>query len=71
MNVPEYPEGKRNVYAYASMMTIALRDDPTPGGIASRAVLAGKKYTPPKQNGTKGDWMVVSTPTVMFLWDSG
>jgi hypothetical protein len=59
LNVPEYPEGERNAYAYTSSVATALGDDPTLGGIADRAVLAGKKYTPPKQSGTGGDWTVV------------
>jgi hypothetical protein len=56
--VPEYPSGERNCYAYASSVAVALLENPTLGGIASRAVLTGKKYAPPKQNGTGGDWGV-------------
>jgi hypothetical protein len=34
----------------------ALRNNPTLGGVVDRAELAGKKYVPPKQSGTGGDW---------------
>jgi hypothetical protein len=59
--VPEWPGGERNCYAYASTVATALRNDPTLGGAVDRAVLAGKKYVPPKQSGTGGDWTVVLT----------
>jgi hypothetical protein len=59
--VPEHPEGERNCYAYASSVATALGENPTLGGIADRAVLTGKKYVPPKQGGTGGDWEVVMT----------
>jgi hypothetical protein len=57
--VPEHPEGERNCYAYASSVAAALGDDPTLGGAVDRAELTGKKYAPPKQSGTGGDWTVV------------
>jgi hypothetical protein len=57
--VPEHPEGERNAYAYASSVAAALRENPILGGTVDRAVLTGKKYTPPKQSGTGGDWAVV------------
>ena len=59
--LPEHPEGERNAYAYAWAATAALGENPTLGGVAGRAVLAGKKYTPQKQGGTGGDWTVVLT----------
>jgi hypothetical protein len=59
--LPEHPEGERNCYAYASSVATALWDDPTLGGAVDRAVLAAKKYVPPKQSGTGGDWIVVLT----------
>jgi hypothetical protein len=61
LNIPEHPEGERNCYAYASSVATALQENPTLGGIASRAVLAGKKYTPPKQSGTREGWAVILT----------
>jgi hypothetical protein len=59
--VPEWPGGERNCYAYASSVATALNENPTLGGVASRAVLTGKKYVPPKQSGTGGDWEVILT----------
>jgi hypothetical protein len=56
--VPEWPDGERNCYAYASSVATALNENPTLGGAASRAVLTGKKYVPPKQSGTGGEWEV-------------
>jgi hypothetical protein len=56
--VPEHPAGERNCYAYASSVATALRENPTLGGAASRAELTGKKYVPPKQSGTGGEWEV-------------
>jgi hypothetical protein len=59
--VPEWPEGERNCYAYASSAATAIRENPTLGGVADRAVLTGKKYASPKQSGTGGDWEVILT----------
>jgi hypothetical protein len=59
--VPEHPEGERNCYAYAAAVDRAIGEDPALGGAADRAVLTGKKYTPPKQSGTGGDWETALT----------
>jgi hypothetical protein len=59
--VPELPAGERNCYAYASSVATALRENPTLGGVTDRAELAGKKYVPPKQEGTGGEWEVILT----------
>ena len=59
--VPEHPEGERNCYAYASSVVTALKENPTLDGTVGRAELAGKKYVPPKQSGTGGDWETVLT----------
>jgi hypothetical protein len=59
--VPEHPDGERNCYAYAGAVAVALRENPTLGGAADRAILTGKKYTPPKQSGTGGDWGITLT----------
>jgi hypothetical protein len=59
--VPEHPDGERNCYAYAGAVAAVLRKNPTLGGAADRAVLTGKKYAPPKQSGTGGDWGVTLT----------
>jgi hypothetical protein len=57
-SVPEWPDGERNCYAYASSVARALKENPSLSGAVDRAELAGKKYTPPKQSGTGGDWEV-------------
>ena len=59
--VPEHPEGERNCYAYAAAVTTAAGENPTLGGAAGRAVLTGKKYTPPKCAGMGADWEIVLT----------
>jgi hypothetical protein len=59
--VPESPDGELFCYAYADAVDRALREDPALGGVASRATLIGKKYVPPKQSGTGGDWEAVLT----------
>jgi hypothetical protein len=56
--VPEHPAGERNCYAYAASVATALKENPTLGGAASRSELTGKKYVPPKQSGTGGEWEV-------------
>jgi hypothetical protein len=59
--VPEWPGGDRNCYAYAASVATALGENPTLGGAASRAVLTGKKYAPPKHPGTGEGWELVLT----------
>jgi hypothetical protein len=63
--VPEYPAGERNCYAYASSVATALLENPALGGAASRAVLTGKKYAPPKQSGIGAGWELVLTLRVI------
>jgi hypothetical protein len=59
--VPEYPDGERDCYAYASAVAAALGEDPTLGGIVDRAELTGKKYSPPKCAGMGEDWGITLT----------
>jgi hypothetical protein len=54
--VPELPEGERRCYAYAAAVATALGEDVTLGGVVDRAELMGKRYSPPKQPGTGGEW---------------
>jgi hypothetical protein len=58
-SLPESPDGELFCYAYASAVDRALVEDPALGGVASRAVLAGKKYVPPKHAGTGEGWGLV------------
>jgi hypothetical protein len=37
----------------------ALEENSTLGGVVDRVELTGKKYVPPKQGGTGGDWGLV------------
>ena len=60
-SLPEGPEAERNCYAYAGTVDRALRENPTLDGTADRAVLAGKKYIPPKCAGTGEGWECVLT----------
>ncbi|GHU91232.1 hypothetical protein FACS189476_11810 [Spirochaetia bacterium] len=46
--VPEEPGGEIHCYAYAAAVEQALGEDSTLGGAVDRAVITGKKYTPPK-----------------------
>jgi hypothetical protein len=55
------PDGERNSYAYAALVTTALREDPTLSGTADRAAVVKKEYTGPKHPGTGGDWEAVVT----------
>jgi hypothetical protein len=59
--IPEHPAGERNCYAYASSVATALKENPALGGIVDRAELTGKKYVPPKQSGTGGEWGLILT----------
>jgi hypothetical protein len=57
--IPEWPEGERFCYAYAWAVTSALQENPTLGGAVDRAVLAGKKYVPPKTPHCGEGWEVI------------
>jgi hypothetical protein len=59
--IPESTDSERNGYAYAGAVAVALKEDPTLGGVVDRAELTGKKYVPPKHQGTGGDWEVILT----------
>jgi hypothetical protein len=63
-SVPDMPSdqrsvGERRCYAYAAAVATALGEDPTLGGAVDRAELTGKRYSPPKQPGTGGNWDMV------------
>jgi hypothetical protein len=48
-SLPENPDGELSCYAYAAAVEKAIAEDPALDGVASRAVLTGKKYVPPKK----------------------
>jgi len=47
-SLPEAEESELYCYAYAAAVRTAIREDPTLGGTADRAVITAKKYTTPK-----------------------
>jgi hypothetical protein len=55
----ETPEGELHCYAYAAAVCKALGENPTLWGIADRAIVTGKKYTPPKKAYGGDEWEVV------------
>jgi hypothetical protein len=55
----ETPESELYCYAYAAAVCKALNENPTLGGIVDRAIVAGKKYTPPKKAYAGNEWEVV------------
>jgi hypothetical protein len=60
-SLPESSDGELFCYAYAAAIEKALGEDPALGGVASRAVLIGKKYVPPKHAGTGEGWELTLT----------
>jgi hypothetical protein len=61
LTIPENPAGEQNCYSYASSVAAALLENPTLGGIASRAELTGKKYVPPKTPHCGEGWEIILT----------
>jgi hypothetical protein len=63
--IPEEPCGERYCYTYAAAVEKALTEKPSLDGTASRAVLTGKKYIPPKKPLCGADWEVILTVRVV------
>ena len=61
ISLPEMPESESYCYAYSGAISKALKDDPTLGGIADRAVVIGKKYNQPKRPNCGEKWEAVIT----------
>jgi len=55
-NVPEFDDSQLFCYAYASAVCTALEENPTLGGVVSRAAVSGKKYIQPKKLHCGEDW---------------
>jgi len=55
-NVPEFDDSQLFCYAYATAFGMALSENPTLGGVVSRAVISGKKYIQPKKAHCGEDW---------------
>ena len=58
-NVPEFDDSQLFCYAYATAFGMALAENPTLGGVASRAILSGKKYIQPKKAHCGEEWGLV------------
>jgi len=58
-SLPETFETESQCYAYAAAVCMALKQNPTMGGVADRAVVTGEKYIPPKTKNCGHDWEVV------------
>jgi hypothetical protein len=60
-NVPEHPDSELHSYIYAWAVCRAIEQNPTLGGVADRAVVAAKKFIPPKKPSFGQGWEVVLT----------
>ncbi|MDR0472637.1 MAG: hypothetical protein LBH43_03045 [Treponema sp.] len=60
-NVPEHPDSELHSYIYSWAVCRALEQNPTLGGVADRAVVAAKKYVPPKNANCGQEWQVIIT----------
>ena len=58
-SLPETFETESHCYAFAGAVCMALKENPTLGGIADRARITGEKYTPPKTRNCGHNWEVV------------
>jgi hypothetical protein len=47
-SIHEHEDGELYCYGYSTAFAKALGEDETLGGVVDRAVISGKKYTPPK-----------------------
>jgi hypothetical protein len=61
LQVPEGPSGGRDAYAYGAVISRAVAENCTLGGVADRAVLTGKKYVQPKTPHCGEGWQVAIT----------
>jgi hypothetical protein len=57
----DMPESELYCYAYSGAVGRAVFDDLTLGGVADRAVIAGKKYVPPKNPKCGEGWELTIT----------
>ena len=59
--LPDSFESEIQCYAYGAAVCRAVKENPTLGGAADRAVMTGEKYTPPKISGCGDYWCVALT----------
>ena len=58
-DLPENFETESHCYAYAGAVCMALKENPTLGGVVDRARITGEKYAPPKIRNCGESWEVV------------
>ena len=58
-SLQEHEDGELFCYAYSTAFNKALNEDVTLDGIVDRAVITGKKYTPPKKPNCGEGWGLV------------
>jgi len=58
-SLPETFEVESHCYGITAAVGMALRENPTLGGIVDRAVITGEKYVPPKKPNCGEGWGVV------------
>jgi hypothetical protein len=59
--LPETPESEFYCYAYGSAFCIAVKKDPTLGGVVEQAVVSEKKYVSPNTENSRREWQAVIT----------
>jgi hypothetical protein len=57
--LPETFETESHCYAITAAVCMALKENPTLGGIVDRAVVTGERYVPPKKPHCGEGWGVV------------
>jgi len=60
-SLPESFEAESQCYAYAGAVCMALKENPTLGGVVDRAGVTGEKYTPPKKPHCGEGWGITIT----------
>jgi len=58
-SLPDKFETEKQCYAICAAVCMALKENPTLGGVVDRAVVVGEKYTPPKKANCGQNWEVV------------
>ena len=58
-SLPETFEVESHCYGIVAAVGMALRENPTLGGVVDRAVITGEKYVPPKKPNCGEGWDVV------------
>ena len=58
-SLPDKFETESQCYAICAAVCIALKENPTLGGVVDRAVVVGEKYAPPKKPTFGQGWEVV------------